>query len=454
MIITPGQYSSVSPYELLAAAADGRIGIDQRLMHALLDDPSRALPDIVRFANEDRRSDREYVGEDLLAIFCLYPSADAIPFLLSEVSADPAEIPEPLTEALVRLGKPAVEPLLHLQKKLGKEGSELLFELACLGVKDARIEERINESPERDFLAPIYAEHSERPGDAEPFEFWSRYPEVDEPDLGQLPAKERMEFLDSPYEPHRVIAVDSWLHEEHPAGLRRKLLAMAKSDPSLEVRCVSWEALREDIGDDTVRDALTRCVKDEDATLEERISAAIGASYLHYDIPEIREVLEAGYEEPSHRAKAIEGMWRTLDPEFGEFIPANLDAGADPAVRAQAIVAAGMFRMADLMPRIVEIMDDLDFRGEALYAYAIGCPGNHDSAALRKIKKEIEQVCGGFGEGDEELVDRGLELRAQLAGTAEEPEAAQNQQVRQVKAGRNDPCPCGSGKKFKKCCGA
>lgn len=23
-----------------------------------------------------------------------------------------------------------------------------------------------------------------------------------------------------------------------------------------------------------------------------------------------------------------------------------------------------------------------------------------------------------------------------------------------VKAGRNDPCPCGSGKKFKKCCGA
>jgi uncharacterized protein YecA (UPF0149 family) len=23
-----------------------------------------------------------------------------------------------------------------------------------------------------------------------------------------------------------------------------------------------------------------------------------------------------------------------------------------------------------------------------------------------------------------------------------------------AKAGRNDPCPCGSGKKYKKCCGA
>jgi len=26
--------------------------------------------------------------------------------------------------------------------------------------------------------------------------------------------------------------------------------------------------------------------------------------------------------------------------------------------------------------------------------------------------------------------------------------------VRGDKVGRNDPCPCGSGKKYKKCCGA
>ena len=25
---------------------------------------------------------------------------------------------------------------------------------------------------------------------------------------------------------------------------------------------------------------------------------------------------------------------------------------------------------------------------------------------------------------------------------------------REKKVGRNDPCPCGSGKKYKKCCGA
>ncbi|MFI5330952.1 MAG: SEC-C metal-binding domain-containing protein, partial [Desulfobaccales bacterium] len=30
---------------------------------------------------------------------------------------------------------------------------------------------------------------------------------------------------------------------------------------------------------------------------------------------------------------------------------------------------------------------------------------------------------------------------------------AQPQQRQQKKTGRNDPCPCGSGKKYKKCCG-
>ncbi|NLA88007.1 MAG: hypothetical protein GX847_12155 [Clostridiales bacterium] len=31
--------------------------------------------------------------------------------------------------------------------------------------------------------------------------------------------------------------------------------------------------------------------------------------------------------------------------------------------------------------------------------------------------------------------------------------ATGNQPVHVVKIGRNEPCPCGSGKKYKKCCG-
>ncbi len=42
--------------------------------------------------------------------------------------------------------------------------------------------------------------------------------------------------------------------------------------------------------------------------------------------------------------------------------------------------------------------------------------------------------------------------QARMAGAGEA--ATVQQVVRGEKVGRNDPCPCGSGKKYKKCCGA
>jgi len=38
-------------------------------------------------------------------------------------------------------------------------------------------------------------------------------------------------------------------------------------------------------------------------------------------------------------------------------------------------------------------------------------------------------------------------------GAGQRPAAVAQRRVAQ-KVGRNDPCPCGSGKKYKKCCGA
>jgi len=39
-------------------------------------------------------------------------------------------------------------------------------------------------------------------------------------------------------------------------------------------------------------------------------------------------------------------------------------------------------------------------------------------------------------------------------GTAKEAAVVKKKPVTVKKVGRNDPCPCGSGKKYKKCCGA
>ncbi|RUM87312.1 MAG: hypothetical protein DSZ24_06470, partial [Thermodesulfatator sp.] len=38
-------------------------------------------------------------------------------------------------------------------------------------------------------------------------------------------------------------------------------------------------------------------------------------------------------------------------------------------------------------------------------------------------------------------------------GEAEGERRPKREPIRRQKIGRNDPCPCGSGKKYKKCCG-
>ncbi|MCP8321802.1 MAG: SEC-C domain-containing protein, partial [archaeon] len=42
---------------------------------------------------------------------------------------------------------------------------------------------------------------------------------------------------------------------------------------------------------------------------------------------------------------------------------------------------------------------------------------------------------------------------AQVASRGAESPRKQSAKVSGKKIGRNDPCPCGSGKKYKKCCG-
>lgn len=47
-----------------------------------------------------------------------------------------------------------------------------------------------------------------------------------------------------------------------------------------------------------------------------------------------------------------------------------------------------------------------------------------------------------------------MQLQTASEYFAEHPSSWRKQPVRVEKIGRNDPCPCGSGKKYKKCCGA
>jgi preprotein translocase subunit SecA len=55
-----------------------------------------------------------------------------------------------------------------------------------------------------------------------------------------------------------------------------------------------------------------------------------------------------------------------------------------------------------------------------------------------------------FGEGRGAGPETGRRRREQKARSADGGSAPVR---REKKVGRNEPCPCGSGKKYKKCCG-
>jgi len=69
--------------------------------------------------------------------------------------------------------------------------------------------------------------------------------------------------------------------------------------------------------------------------------------------------------------------------------------------------------------------------------------------------QEASAFDGGLSAGEEARI-QDAEVSGSMAPPmqAREPEVAQPIRRESEKVGRNDPCPCGSGKKYKKCCGA
>lgn len=68
---------------------------------------------------------------------------------------------------------------------------------------------------------------------------------------------------------------------------------------------------------------------------------------------------------------------------------------------------------------------------------------------VREEAEKIEKMVLEEGEIDE----RKLQFKREDLFSENKPTEEKSQPVRVYKVGRNDPCPCGSGKKYKKCCG-
>jgi hypothetical protein len=94
-------------------------------------------------------------------------------------------------------------------------------------------------------------------------------------------------------------------------------------------------------------------------------------------------------------------------------------------------------------------------RAEEILRRGYRVPGVRDRA---DIASRLQEACAGNGRPGEarQFAEQAERLRQEPLRPAAKPVLASSPgpTARRVKVGRNDPCPCGSGKKFKKCCGS
>jgi hypothetical protein len=81
-----------------------------------------------------------------------------------------------------------------------------------------------------------------------------------------------------------------------------------------------------------------------------------------------------------------------------------------------------------------------------------------DSAEFGKARKALDQLTGAIERIIGDLLSISQDLRKQAMAEYQQNAGRRTDDGvpirRPVKVGRNEPCPCGSGKKWKRCCGA
>jgi hypothetical protein len=495
LILRPDQYTSVSTYELLSAAEQGFVGLDHRFLHAIVDDPERSIPDLLRFGLEQRPNPRDNLTEDLVQIFRHLRTPNAIPFLVEYFRRNHQDATIPVICAFRDIGAAAVEPLLKLYEQVKEdENSDAGFLLSSLGVRDPRIlqalvdrlkidpvdaghcliaygdpaaipavreacEQVKNEEWMTRSLAFCVQQLEAGPAtqEDEPFDLWELYPAETDPRFDLLTEQETELFLDSSDRDNRFAAVSVLSEQTTPKRLWDKLLWMAREDPDMTIRGECWQALMDGWERADIRKAMRDCLANENASAEERSGALRSLTGREGEKPEIQSWMIAFYEQPAMRAAGLQAMAISQDPRFGEYFSKRL-GDPDAQVCAQAILGIALLEMEQEAPRLVPFFNDDALRTEALAAYAMCAAAEPSRAGLRRLLKKIDELSAGLSADEETLVKDSLNSRAERGGlepiwNSDGEIIADGPVVATVKVGRNDPCPCGSGRKYKKCCG-
>jgi hypothetical protein len=310
------------------------------------------------------------------------------------------------------------------------------------------------------------------------FDLLKLYSETTAPLFEALPEDQVEEYLVCDFVEYRVDAALSLCDEHYNEDTRDALLKRAKDDAEPEVRAACLRALGSalqatDKGDPAVLDFLLERLDNADLTLAERAAAMVALAH-ETGKSAVHEAIHALYEVPAVKADVIEAMWRSHDPRYRKYFAENLQH-EDPRVRGNAVVGVGAYPIPELAVELVPLFDDRETRQQALFSYALAVPGKTNEKSMLKLIEKIEELAGGFDATDADTVAGALDTRLDREGLPpvffpadeehehvhgpdcdhdHETEEAPVEPAVSAKVGRNDPCPCGSGKKYKKCHGA
>jgi hypothetical protein len=498
----PGHYDEIPTIELLRAAGRGWVAADRRLLKSIIDRDGAAIADIVAFSRERRdgnRVDLDLVVADLLRYF---RAPEALDFFVDAIRREPLEIDDSIIEAVLAFREKAVEPLLALYRQLDEEeSSDVAFLLAGLRIRDARVLDGLLERLEFDaadgaFCLGLYGDPAARPAlekmlaeipeeDAElrreftyalaqldepepsyepqAFDILAEYPDRELPEFEVLTGSERIEMFASGDPEIRAAAAYSFFNAELQDDARAALLKLAQSDPDPHVRGRAWESLADAADAPAISTQMIAILSDSARPVEERGGAAVGL-YGVVERREVRSRIEALYQEGGEaRAKALEAMWRSIYKPFAKYFAPHLD-DKNPEITRQALRGAGYFRLTSEAEKIASYFDYEDLREDALFAYAIAMPGETTRGRAQGMLRKIDSIAH-LTQAEARLVRFGIDERLRLFGLdpvfeAESPQEEDEEEEEEAappapasKVGRNDPCPCGSGKKYKKCHG-
>jgi hypothetical protein len=440
----------------------------------------------------------------MVDLFRHFRPAEALDFYVDVIRGSPEQVSDEVVEAILPFGETAVAPLIALYEELGEErGADMAFLLAGLHVRDPRILALLLERLDYDaadgaFALGVYGDPAARPAlekmlseipeedtelrrelrhaldqleaapaqyEADTFDLFKEYPEQELPAFDLLADAERLELLKSEEAATRAGAAHSFFNTTLDAKSRAALLEMARQDADVSARARAWESLADVTSEEAIREEMVAILNDEARPIEERGGAAVGL-YGVADHAKVKPGIEKLYEADAGRAKALEAMWRSLWPGFAKFVPGHLE-DRNPKIVREALRGAGYFELTEEVDKIAKYFDAEPpfhrLREDALFAYALAMPGETTRGRVRGMLRKLDSITP-LSDYETELVQFALDERLRLHGlmpvfSAEEEEASaeaapEPAAVVPQKVGRNDPCPCGSGKKYKKCCGA